>query len=111
MDSDFSADRLVEAPELREVATIWWDVERDPVVTFDPAGRRFELRDPHAPDDHRLVLARFPDGVAEPARIAQVLADGLAACDFPPTESGASPVQVDRALRAAGFPQLRCAAD
>jgi hypothetical protein len=98
-----TTDRTVEAPELREVATIWWDIERDPVVGWDPAGQLFELIDPLAPDEHRLVLARFPGGVDAPARIAQVLADGLAACDFPPTESAASPHQVARALAAGGF--------
>ena len=102
-----ATDRTVEAPELREVATIWWDVERDPIVCWDPAGRCFELVDPVDAADNRLVLARFPDGVADPAAIAQVLADGLAACDFPPTGSAASPQQVARALAAAGFPRLR----
>jgi hypothetical protein len=102
-----TTDRSVEAPELREVATIWWDVERDPVVCWDAAGERFELVDPLAPNDHRLVLARFAGGVDAPAHVAQVLADGLAACDFPPTESGASPHQVARALAAAGRPDLR----
>jgi hypothetical protein len=111
MDSHWSDERTVAAPELHEVATIWWDVERDPVVHWDPAGTCFELVDPLAPADHRLVLARFPDGVDDPARIADVLATGLAACDFPPTESGASPHQVARALTAAGFPRLHPAAN
>jgi hypothetical protein len=99
--------RRIPAPELREVATIWWDVERDPVVDWDAAGRCFELVDPGAPESHRLVLARFPDGVDRPQDVAQVLADGLAACDFPPTADSASPHQVARALAAGGFTQLR----
>lgn len=94
--------RRVPAPALRETADIWFDTGRDPVVEWDPAGLRFELVDPGAPGNRLLLLAARV-APADPARVARVLADGLAACDFPPTGDGASPLHVARALRAAGL--------
>lgn len=97
-----AADGAVPAPGLREVATIWWDVERDPEVVWTD-GASFELVDPGG--GGRLVLARFDPPVVDPRAVAVVLAEGLAACDFPPTGDGASPVNVAAALRAAGRPE------
>lgn len=94
--------RAVPAPNLRETADIWFDTGRDPVVEWDDAGRRFDLVDPEEPGN-RLRLFLAADPVAEPERLARALAEGLAACDFPPTGDGASPEHVARALRAAGI--------
>jgi hypothetical protein len=96
------ASRRVPAPGLRETADIWFDTGRDPVVTWDHAGRCFHLVDPGAADD-RLLLYEAPRAAADPERLARTLADGLAACDFPPTADRASPDHVARALRAAGI--------
>ncbi len=96
------ADRRVPAPELRETADIWFDTGRDPVVGWDDAGRHFELVDPEDATE-RLTLFVAPSAVAAPERVAQALAEGLAACDFPPTGDGASPRHVAKALRAAGI--------
>ena len=90
------------APALREVAMIWWDVDRDPDVTWTD-GAVFELVDPEG--GGRLVLARFDTPVADPHAVAAVLAEGLAACDFPPTGDGASPARVAATLRVAGRPE------
>jgi len=97
-----AADRWVPAPDLRETADIWFDTGRDPVVGWDVAGRHFELVDPEDAAE-RLTLFVAPSTVAAPERVARVLAEGLAACDFPPTEDGASPHHVAKALRAAGI--------
>jgi hypothetical protein len=95
-------ERRVVAPGLRETADIWFDTGRDPEVVWDAAGRRFELVDPRdATERLTLLVAEAP--VTDPARLARVLAEGLAACDFPPTGDGASPSHVARALRAAGL--------
>jgi hypothetical protein len=94
--------RRVPAPGLRETADIWFDTGRDPVVVWDPAGRHFALQDPLEPA-HRLALVSYPHAVGEPERIARVLADGLAACDFPPTGDGAAASHVASALRVAGL--------
>jgi hypothetical protein len=94
--------RHVPAPLLRETADIWFDTGRDPVVGWDAHGRRFELVDPEA-TGHRLELYVAPRPVADPAALARVLAEGLAACDFPPTSDRASPRNVAAALRAAGI--------
>lgn len=92
----------VPAPHLRETADIWFDTGRDPVVAWDEDGRRFELVDPQAPTHRlRLLVARGP--TSDPAAVARVLAEGLAACDFPPTSDGADPEHVTRALRAGGI--------
>jgi hypothetical protein len=93
---------FVPAPGLRETADIWFDTGRDPVVVWDAPARRFELIDPQ---DHaqRLTLYEANAPVTDPERLARVLAEGLAACDFPPTEDRASRSHVARALRAAGL--------
>lgn len=99
---DDAVVRRVPAPALRETADIWFDTGRDPVVEWDEAGTTFALVDPGGPGDRLLLLAaRGP--VADPWRVARALAEGLAACDFPPTGDGASPLHVAKALRAAGI--------
>jgi hypothetical protein len=95
-------ERSVPAPQLRETADIWFDTGRDPVIRWDPEGRRFELVDPGEPDDNHLTLFTAPRAVSDPEALARTLAEGLAACDFPPTGEGASTSHVARALRAAG---------
>ena len=90
------------APGLRETADVWFDTGRDPVVEWDDAGRRFDFVDPADPAN-RLSLLRAEAPAEDPTRIARALADGLAACDFPPTGDGADPHHVRRALRAAGI--------
>jgi hypothetical protein len=97
-----SPGRAVPAPAMREAADVWFDTGRDPVVTWDDAARCFELVDPADPG-LRLTLLRTERPVADPERVARVLAEGLAACDFPPTGDGADPGHVARALRAAGL--------
>jgi hypothetical protein len=96
----------VPAPELLETAQIWWDAEAAPLVVHDDAGALFELVD-GADDGNRLVLWRpeEPVGAAAPA-VATALAEGLAACDFPPTGDGASPHRVAATLRVAGLGHL-----
>lgn len=94
--------RAVAAPAMREAADVWFDTGRDPVVTWDDAARCFELVDP-ADSDLRLALLRTERPTTDPERVARVLAEGLAACDFPPTGDGADPSHVARALRAAGL--------
>ena len=105
--STSGGERRVPAPALRETADIWFDTGRDPVVEWDAAGTRFDLVDTGqsgpGQGGHRLALLVAPAGVSDPARVARVLADGLAACDFPPTGDGASPGHVARTLRAAGI--------
>lgn len=105
----------IPAPQLRETADIWFDSGVDPAIRWDREGRRFELIDPQAaadgyqgdePDeasDRSLLLYEAPYPLPDPARIAQVLADGLAACDFPPTAERAHPGHVASALRAANI--------
>ncbi len=90
------------APELAEVARIWWDVDHDPVVTWDVTGRSFCLADPQD-HDARLHLVTFADPVADPARIAGVLAEAFAACDFPPTGDGVGPDRAALTLRRHGI--------
>jgi hypothetical protein len=90
----------VAAPALREVAEIWWDVEADPVVRWRDDGTTFVLTDPAGA--HELHLATFASPVDDPAGMAAVLAEGLAACDFPPTGDGAARGRVTATLRAAG---------
>lgn len=94
--------RAVPAPGLREVAAIWWDVDRDPTVTWDASGRVFDLVDPDPNQLDRLALVRFARPVAAPRAVAVVLADGLAACDFPPTGDGVAPARAAATLRVAG---------
>ena len=102
-DPEPPAARRVPAPELRETADIWFDTGRDPVVVWDAAGVRFRLQDPVDPQ-LTLHLVTYPQGAADPRRVAGVLAEGLAACDFPPTGDGASHGHVAAALRVAGLP-------
>jgi hypothetical protein len=98
-----SADpRQVPAPGLRETADIWFDTGRDPVVAWDAARHRFDLVDPVDGGERlRLYVADAP--VADPRRLARALAEGLAACDFPPTGDGADPDHVAKALRVVGI--------
>lgn len=96
---------MIPAPELLEVAQIWWDVERVPVIVWDDAGCSFHLVDPDHPRS-RLRLARFAAPVADPERVAIALADGLAACDFPPNGEGVGPERARVTLRAAGVRDL-----
>lgn len=92
----------VPAPELREVATTWWDVDVDPVVRWSRDGTRHELVDPTDPT-RRLLLRVTDDASVDPRVVAEVLAEGLAACDFPPTGEEASPTRVAATLRVAGL--------
>jgi hypothetical protein len=108
--------RRMPAPELRETADIWFDSGADPVITWDPTGRRFTLVDgaADAVDDQEgeegLLLLDLPAAVPDAdlsdiaaADIALVLRDGLAACDFPPTADGVSPARAIATLRAGGL--------
>lgn len=91
----------VPAPELLEVAQTWWDVDRVPVVAWSADGTVYDLVDPGDPD-RRLRLLRLASTPHEPPRrVAEVLAEGLAACDFPPTGEEASPNRVAATLKAA----------
>ncbi len=84
-----------------EVAQTWWDVDRVPVVTWITDGTVYDLVDPGDPA-RRLRLLRLASPPHEPARrVAEVLASGLAACDFPPTGEQASPNRVAATLKAA----------
>lgn len=94
--------RRIPAPQLRETADIWFDTGHDPLVVWDRDGRCFELVDGHD-DRQRLHLLTLPDPAVDPRHLATVLAEGLAACDFPPTGDGADPGHVGAALRAAGL--------
>lgn len=99
----FDHDRWLSAPELHEVALTWWDVDVVPVVTWDEPGTRFVLADPTDGADHHLELLELAEPPADPRGVAAVLAEGLAACDFPPTGDGAAPGRVRATLRAAGL--------
>ena len=94
----------VPAPALLEVAQVRWDIDREPVVTWDHAARRFWLADPAG--DDRVRLATFPTGVADPPAVATALAETMASCDFPPTDDHASVPRVAAALAVAGHPDL-----
>lgn len=94
------------APGLRETADIWFDTGCDPVVAWQDGGRHFDLVDPHDPAN-RLRLLTVAAPPTDPANVARILAEGLAACDFPPTGDGADPGHVARALRAAGLDPSR----
>ena len=93
--------RTVPAPELNEVAETWWDVDHDPVVAWDGDGTTFVLMDP-ADRDNALALIEVEEPLDDPEDLALVLAEGLASCDFPPTEERAAPGRVLAALRSAG---------
>jgi hypothetical protein len=71
-------------------------------VAWDVTGRRFELVDP-VPGGERLPLYLAPTTPDDPERVACALAEGLAACDFPPTGDGADPGHVAKALRVVGI--------
>lgn len=90
------------APDLLEVAQTWWDVERVPAVTWSPDARSFELVDPGEPTS-RLHLATFRHPVEDPAKVAAILAEAIAACDFPPAGGGVPPARAARTLQAFGI--------
>lgn len=92
--------RRVPAPELDEVAQIWWDVDEVPQVSWDASGTDFQLVDP-TDDSRRLALLRLASPAQNPRELAVTLAEGLASCDFPPTGQRASPARVRATLRAA----------
>lgn len=94
------AEAGVPAPELREVAQTWWDVDVVPVVVWDATGRAFTLVDPSDPA-RRLALLEVEEPAPDARELATVLAEGLAACDFPPTGERASPSRVLATLRTA----------
>ncbi|MFT4744719.1 MAG: hypothetical protein ACI9AD_000565 [Nitriliruptoraceae bacterium] len=91
----------VPAPGLVEVAGAWWDVDREPVVAWSQDACTFWL---HDVIDETLTLELVTLGVPspDPRRVAQILAEGLAGCDFPPTGDGADPAIVARTLTAHG---------
>lgn len=97
-------DASVPAPGLREVAQVWWDVDVDPVVQWRGGGAVFVLTAPSAAAGE-LVLARFDPPPTDVRGMAEVLAEGLAACDFPPTGDGAAGGRVAATLAAAGRPE------
>lgn len=92
--------RQLPAPALREVAVTWWERHVDPVVAWNAGGTSFDLVDPDEPE-HRLTLLRLAAPAEDPDSVAEALAEGLAACDFPPTGDRAAPNRVRATLRAA----------
>lgn len=92
----------VPAPGLAETARIWFDVETEPAVVVEDA-RTFVLVEDRGRGPGRLHLWTSPSAVGAPERVARVLAEGLAACDFPPDGDGAAPSHVSAALRAHGL--------
>jgi hypothetical protein len=94
--------RRIAAPELRETAEIWWDAEVDPLVVWDARGAEFRLVDGADPANS-LLLLRADGPVDDAGAVGRALAEGLAACDFPPTGEGASPNRVAATLRVAGL--------
>lgn len=97
-------DVHVPAPDLREVAAVWWDVDVVPVVRWRDGGREVVLADPTT-TGRELLLARFDVPPDDRDGLARVLATGLAACDFPPTGDAASRASVAATLAAAGRPE------
>ena len=93
----------VRAPALMETARIWFDTESCPTVVAEDEGRRFVLLEDDGRAPGRLLLLERERAVRDASRVATVLAEGLAACDFPPNGDGASPGHVDAALRAHGL--------
>lgn len=93
---------MIVAPALREIAQTRWDVDRDPAVVWDDAGQLFELVDPED-DSQRVRLAAFDVPVTDPVEVGSALAEGLAACDLPPTADGVGPERAALTLRAAGI--------
>jgi hypothetical protein len=92
----------VPAPGLIEVAGAWWDVDREPVVAWSADACSFWLHDT-VDATLTLELVRLTSPPEDPRRVAQVLATGLAGCDFPPTGNGADPAIVARTLAAHGL--------
>jgi hypothetical protein len=72
-------------------------------VTWDADATRFLLVEDGGAGPGQLLLLAQASTVRDPGRVARVLAEGLAACDFPPTGDGASPRHVTAALRAHGL--------
>lgn len=96
-------DGRVTAPALAETARIWFDADTCPAVVIEAGGRRFVLVEDDGRGPGRLRLLVLADPARDPDRVARVLAEGLAACDFPPDGDGASPSHVSAALRAYGL--------
>lgn len=92
----------VPAPALAETARIWFDSESLPAVVVED-GRTFVLVEDGGRGPGRLLLLERPSRVRDVPRVARVLAEGLAACDFPPNGDGASAHHVSAALRAHGL--------
>lgn len=97
------ADRSVPAPGLAETARIWFDSDAEPAITWDVDATRFLLVEDGGNGPGTLTLLEPTSTTRDPARVARVLAEGLAACDFPPNGDGASPGHVTAALRAHGL--------
>jgi len=95
--------RSVPAPGLAETARIWFDSDAEPVVTWDADATRFLLVEDGGNGPGALSLLTSTGPVRDPAKVGRVLAEGLAACDFPPNGDGASPRHVTAALRAHGL--------
>lgn len=98
-----SGPHATPAPALMETARIWFDADTCPAVVVEDDGRRFVLVEDDGRGPGRLTLLERATSVRDAARVAQVLAEGLAACDFPPNGDGASPSHVSAALRAHGL--------
>ncbi len=95
--------RRIPAPQLRETADIWWDSGTDPVIVWDASGARFWLVD-GIDDRCRLrLLVRSTADTVDALVIARTLAEGLAACDFPPTQDGVAHERAMATLRVAGL--------
>jgi hypothetical protein len=95
--------RQVPAPGLTETARIWFDSDAEPTVAWDAQACRFTLVEDGGHGPGALTLLERDEPAREPERVAQVLAVGLAACDFPPNGDGASPHHVSAALRSHGL--------
>jgi hypothetical protein len=95
--------RSVPAPGLAETARIWFDSDAEPVVTWDADATCFLLVESGGNGPGTLPLLSRAAPVRDPERVARVLAEGLAACDFPPNGDGASSRHVTATLRAHGL--------
>jgi hypothetical protein len=93
----------IPAPALAETARIWFDSDACPAVVWDADGTHFALVEADGAGPGRLDLLIATVAVRDPERVARTLAEGLAACDFPPNGDGASPHHVSAALRAHGL--------
>ncbi len=69
-------------------------------MAWDAGGRTFWLTDAVDPS-LRLHLVELERPAPSPPALAEVLAQGLASCDFPPTGERAAPGRVAATLRAA----------